>query len=330
MKIPKGLLVPLAIVALAVAGAGAWAVAQGSKRANAIAAAVNGEVIYWSQVDVEVARAAAQFGVDPKSPEFEKQRAEFEKTVIDQLVIQRLIMQEARKRNIVATDKDVDEQIATIKKRLGDEKRFNEALARANLTITVVRDLIRFQLTQRRVAEAAAQVTVTDDEVRKKFDENRSAYDRPSQIKVSHILFRIADKSQEAVAMAKARIAQAKLADGAKFEDVAKQYSEDPGSAERGGDLGGEGGYVSKGTMVKEFEEAAWALKPGETSGLVRTQYGLHIIKVFEVKPAEKGDFEKVKGQIRDQLLQGKREKAFEGWIDQQKKAAKVELFPRK
>ena len=76
-------------------------------------------------------------------------------------------------------------------------------------------------------------------------------------------------------------------------------------------------------------EDAAWSLKPGDTSGLVRTQYGLHIIRVFEVKDAQKADFDKVKAEIRDQILQTKREKAFEGWMDQQRKVAKVERFER-
>lgn len=326
MSVRKLLLVIAAIVVVAAAGVGAWALTTGAKRGTAVAAKVNGDVIYWSQVDAEVSRAAAQFGVDPASKEFEKQRAEITKSVIEQLIAQRLIMQEARRRSFVAADKDVDAQLAAIRQRFPSESEFNAALARNNLTMTALRELIRVQLTQRKVAEVVVQGTVLDEEVRKQFDGNRGLYDKPAQIKISHILFRISEKSQEAVAAAKARIAQAKLADGAKFEDVAKASSEDPGSAERGGDLG----YVSKGTMVKEFEQAAWALKPGETSGLVRTQYGLHIIRVSDVKPAEKAEFEKVKNEIRDQLLASKREKAFEAWLEGQRKAATVEQFARR
>lgn len=325
MTVRKVLMAVAAVVIVAAAGLGAWVLTAGAKRGAAVAARVNGDVVYWSQVDAEVNRAAAQFGLDPKNQEFEKQRTEITKTVVDQLISQRLIMQEARKRNVVASDQDVEAQVATIRQRFPSESDFTAALARNGLTMAGLRELIRIQLSQRRVAENVAQGTVTDDEVRKQFDTNRSAYDKPAQIKVSHILFRIADKSQESIAAAKARIAQAKLSDGAKFEDVAKQSSEDPGSAERSGDLG----YVSRGTMVKEFEEAAWALKPGQTSGPVRTQYGLHIIRVYDVKPAEKAEFDKVKGEIRDQLLGSKREKAFEGWIEQQRKTASIEKFDR-
>ncbi|MBI3998313.1 MAG: peptidylprolyl isomerase, partial [Armatimonadetes bacterium] len=312
-------------IAVGAVGAGAWMLTAGTRRASAVAARVNGEAIYWSEVDVEILRAARQFGIDPAGEEFKKQRAEITKAVLDQIIALRLIRQEARKRGLVASDKDVDEQLAAIRKQFPNEEAFNSALARSGLTLPQVRELIRDQLTQRRVADAVAQGTVTDEEVRKQFDGNRKQYDRPAQIKVSHILFRIGGKADEPVAAAKARIVQAKLADGAKFEDLAREYSDDKASAEQGGDLG----LVPKGKLVKEFEDAAWALKPGQTSGPVRTEYGLHIIRVTAMQPAEQAEFDKVKDEIRAQMLGSKRQQAFEAWLDQQRKAAKVERFER-
>jgi parvulin-like peptidyl-prolyl isomerase len=313
------------VVALGAAGGGAWYLSTQARRGGAVAVRVNGEAIYWSQVDAEVRRAAAQFGVDPSNPEFEKQREQITKIIVDQMVAQRLIMQEARKRHLTATDQEVEAQLAEIVKRFPGKAEFEQALQRNNLTLAGLRDLLRVQLTQRRVAEAVAQVTVTDDEVRRQFDSNRRLYDRPAQIRVSHILVRVADKNQEAVAQAKVKVVQARLADGAAFEDLARQYSEDPGSAPQGGDLG----YVSRGTLVKEFEDAAWALKPGQVSGPVRTQYGLHIIKVTDVRPAQAADFARVKEQIRQELLASKREKAFEAWLARVRQGAAIEQFPR-
>jgi parvulin-like peptidyl-prolyl isomerase len=326
MNTRKVLVAVAIVVVVAAAGVAAWTLRGSARRGNAVAATVNGDAILWSQVDAEVARAAAQFGIDTKSADFEKQQVEISKAVLDQLIGARLVLQEARRRNLQATDKDVDEQLESIKKRFPTDADFNSALTRNGFTLASLRDVVRVNATQRRVADAVAGGTVTDAEVRAQFDKNRAQYDQPAQIKVSHILFRASEKEQEALAQAKARIVQAKLADGGKFEDLAKQYSDDKASAERGGDLG----FVSKGTLVKEFEDAAWALKPGETSGLVKTQYGLHIIRVFEVKEAAKADFDKVKDQIKEQLLAGKREKAFEAWLDQQRKTAKIEHFERK
>jgi parvulin-like peptidyl-prolyl isomerase len=326
MRMRNVLMVGAVLVVVTAAGAGAWVLRSRMQEASAVAAVVNGEAILWSQVDAEVARAAAQFGMDPKSAEFAKQRAEISKAVVDQLIGTRLILQEARRRNITASEQEVNEQLEAIRKRFPSEAEFATALERNGFTLASLRDIIRTTLVQRRVAEAVAPGQVSDEEVRKHFDANRAQYDQPAQIKVGHILFRIAEKDQEAVAQAKARIVQAKLADGAAFEDLAKQYSDDRASAERGGDLG----FVTRGTLVKEFEEAAWSLRPGQISGLVKTQYGLHLIRVYEVKAAAKADFDKVKGQIREQLLAARREKAFGAWVEEQRKSAKIERFERK
>lgn len=325
MSMRKGLLVTAIVVVVAAAGVGAWVLRSTARRATAVAATVNGEAILWSQVDAEIARAAAQFGIDTKSPDFEKQRAEIGKAVLDQLIGSRLIMQEARRRNLVASDREVEEQVDAIRKRFPTEAEFDTALARNGFTLASLRDVLRVNVTQRRLADVVAPGTVTEEEVRRHFEANRTRYDQPAQIKVSHILFRIGEKEQEPLARAKARIVTARLVEGATFEDLARQYSDDKSSAERGGDLG----FVPKGTLVKEFEDAAWALKPGQTSGPVRTQYGLHIIKVYQVKDAQKATFDQVKNEIREQLLASKREKAFEAWLNEQRKAAKIERFER-
>lgn len=326
MDMRKTLMAVAIVTAVAAAGVGAWVLRTRMQQAAAAAAVVNGEVILWTQVDAEVSRAAAQFGIDSKSADFEKQRAEISKAVVDQLIATRLILQEARKRNIAATEKEIDDQLDAIKKRFPTEAEFATALTRNGFTLASLREAIRANITQRRVAEVVAPGQVSDEDLRRQFEANRAQYDQPAQIKASHILFRIAQQDQEAVAAAKAKIVLAKLADGAKFEDLAKQYSDDRVSAERGGDLG----FVARGTLVKEFEDAAWSLKPGETSGLVKTQYGLHLIRVYEVKEAVKADFSRVKDRIREQLLAERREKAFGGWVEEQRKAAKIERFERK
>lgn len=315
-----------AAVVLAIVGGGAYALTGSARRGTAVAATVNGEPIYWSQVDAEMKRTAASFGVDPSSPEFDKQRKDLEKAVVDQLVVGRIVVQEARKRNLTVPDKDIDEQIETIRKRFPSPAEFDTAMQRNGFTPATLRDAIRISLTQRRLAEAVAPVTVADDEIRKQFDANRGQYDKPEQRRLSHILLAVREKGMESVAQAKAKIVQARLADGAKFEDLAKQYSDDPGSAQRGGDLG----FVGRGSLVKEFEEVAWSMKPGDTSGLVRTQYGMHIIRLHEIRAAEKGDFDKAKEQIREQIAGERRGKVFEAWVEQQRKTAKVERFERR
>jgi foldase protein PrsA len=175
------------------------------------------------------------------------------------------------------------------------------------------------------VGEAVVTASVTEDEMRAHFEANRAQYDQPPQINIAHMLFRIDEKGHEAAAQAKVRIVQARLADGASFEELAMKYSDDAESAAQGGSLG----YVNKGTLAEEFEDVAWALKPGQIGGPVRTLYGLHLIKAYGVKPAQKADYDQVKVRVREHALQSKRKKAFDAWLDEQWKAAEIERFNR-
>ncbi|MCR4404109.1 MAG: tetratricopeptide repeat protein [Candidatus Acetothermia bacterium] len=125
-----------------------------------------------------------------------------------------------------------------------------------------------------------------------------------------------------AEAKARARIEEIKrqLDAGADFAELAKQYSEDEGTAQKGGDLG----WFQRGQMVKEFEEAAFALQVGQLSGIVRTQYGFHIIKLEDRRPAS--TFEEVKDQVRSAYLSEKKEDQFTKWYQQTRDAATVEI----
>jgi peptidyl-prolyl cis-trans isomerase C len=124
-------------------------------------------------------------------------------------------------------------------------------------------------------------------------------------------------------ARAKAEAALARVRKGEDFAAVAREVSEDPGSAPRGGDLGAFG----KGQMVPPFEQAAFALPAGQISGLVESPFGFHVIKVQERLPAGEIPFEPVKGQIKDHLAQTRREKAVDDLVRGLKEKAKIETY---
>jgi peptidyl-prolyl cis-trans isomerase D len=142
-----------------------------------------------------------------------------------------------------------------------------------------------------------AKMTVTTQEVEAAYQSNIQTYSTPEQIRASHILFKTEGKDEAAVKkVAESVLAKAK-APGADFARLAKQYSEDS-SKDAGGDLD----YFGHGRMVKEFDDAAWALKPGEISGLVKSQFGFHIIKLTDRKAAAQRTLAEVRPQIEDQL----------------------------
>lgn len=147
-----------------------------------------------------------------------------------------------------------------------------------------------------------AKVAVTDAEIQAQYTSNMAIYSTPEQVHVRHILLKTDGKDDAKVKTeAEGILAKAK-APGADFAKLATQYSQDEGSKDKGGEYD----FFGKGTMVKEFEDAAWALKKDEISGLVKTQFGYHIIKLVEKREANTKPLADVKAQIDDQLRWGK------------------------
>jgi peptidyl-prolyl cis-trans isomerase D len=162
----------------------------------------------------------------------------------------------------------------------------------------------------------ARGITVPEAELRKYYDENVSRYTQAEERRASHILVK-ADKDAPAADRAAARAKADKLlaearANPARFAELARTGSDDPGSAAAGGDLG----FFGRGAMVKPFEDAAFAMKPGEISPVVETDYGFHVIRLDAVRGGERKSFESVRGaildEVRRQLAQGKYAEAAE------------------
>ena len=141
------------------------------------------------------------------------------------------------------------------------------------------------------------RMTSSPEEVEARYKESIQTYTTPEQVRASHILFKTEGKDEAAVRKT-AEGVLAKVKGGGDFAALARQYSEDEGSKAQGGDLD----FFGRGAMTKEFEDAAWALEPGQTSDLVRTPFGLHIIRVAAKRPAATRPLQEVRLQIEDAI----------------------------
>ena len=153
------------------------------------------------------------------------------------------------------------------------------------------------------LAQLRQTIPVTDDELKALYQQNIQQYEVPNRVHAEHILFlTVGGKTDAEIEEIKKKaedvLAQARKK-GANFEELAKKYSEDPGTKTKGGDLG----WILQGQTVPEFEKAAFSLNKGEMSGLIRTQYGFHIIKVLDKETAHTKPFDDVKDSIRAPLL---------------------------
>lgn len=156
------------------------------------------------------------------------------------------------------------------------------------------------------------QANLSDAELQKFYDENKDKFKHGDQIKASHIL--VKDEAQ-------VKEVQAALQKGDKFEDVAKKYSVDS-AASKGGDLG----WFGKGSMLPEFEKAAFALNEGQVSAPVKTKFGVHIIKLTGKRAAGVMPFADVKDQIKQAVMPTKQKEVFDKLKDELKKSAKYSI----
>ncbi|MGH9162020.1 MAG: SurA N-terminal domain-containing protein, partial [Vicinamibacteraceae bacterium] len=140
-------------------------------------------------------------------------------------------------------------------------------------------------------------ITVSPQEAQQHYKDNIKQYSTPEQVRASHVLLET-EGEDEAKVRKQAEGLLAQIKKGADIAAIAKKYSDDPGSKDKGGDLG----YFGRGAMVKEFDDVAFSLKPGQISDLVKSQYGFHIIKVVDKKPAATQPLKAVQNQILEQL----------------------------
>ena len=162
-------------------------------------------------------------------------------------------------------------------------------------------------------------IQIPEDVLKKQYQDSIQQYQVPNQVHVQHILFKTVGQTDAEVAETKKKaedvLKQARK--GAKFDELAKKYSEDPGSKDKGGDLG----WIRQGQTVPEFEKEAFSLAPGQISDLVRTQYGFHIIKVLEKQTAHTKPFDEVKDSLRTQAMLNQAEKQATDIVDQLSRA---------
>jgi peptidyl-prolyl cis-trans isomerase C len=166
--------------------------------------------------------------------------------------------------------------------------------------------------------EIEGKVGITDDEIETYYKGHEDEFTNPESVKARHILLKVpegADDKAWQEAGSKAEDIKKKLENGEDFVELAKKYSDDPGSKNKGGDLG----FFTKGRMVPEFESAAFSLKPGELSDPVKTKFGYHIIEVKEKKAASTKTLTEVQAQIRQTLQREKQQQLQDKLIEKLK-----------
>lgn len=272
-------IVAVVICLLALTGCGKQgAKTEAAKDTSPVLALVNGAAITQKQFEAELKNLPPQLQPMAQSPEGRSE-------LLESMIIKEIVYQDAEKQGLTKTP-EYAERLDDIKKKLLVEMNLKKKLE--------------------------AEIKLSDDELKKVYEQYKDKFKAGDQIRASHILVKDEKTAQDV---------EGQLKKGGNFADLAKKYSSDS-SAAKGGDLG----WFEKGKMVPEFDAAAFALKDGETSGIVKTNFGYHIIKVFGKRPAGYTPFDEVKEQIKAAILPTKQQEVFQKMKVELKKSAKIEI----
>jgi peptidyl-prolyl cis-trans isomerase C len=299
---------------------------------STIIAKGKGFEIKRSQLDDDVVRAKSQLAASgrPVSPD---QTALMEQQILDQLINVQLLKAKATDADRAAGKAAAEKRLADVKTKLGSDEAFKRQLTLMGATQDEVLAKWAEALTAEAVLKRELKINITDADAKKFYDDNPSRFEQPEMVRASHILLTTRDPATGSELSDEKKAAKHKEIEGLlkrarageDFAKLAKEYSEDPGSKDKGGEY-----KFPRGQMVPEFEAAAFSLKTNQISDVVTTSFGYHIIKLSEKIPAQKVDYAKAASDIKDGLAAQAMQKAFPDYIKGLRKEAGVDILDEK
>lgn len=282
------------------------------------AATVNGQGVPLTEYNQRVEAMKNQYVQMMRTAITDDLLSVIKKNSLDGMIEREILLQAAKEKDFEVEKSVIDAELQQLKeKNFGnDEKAFFEALRKANLTVSSLREQLMNDKMIEKLREqlTAEKVKITEEQQKKYYAENNAQFSKGEEVKASHILVKDEKQANEIYELA---------SKGEDFAELAKKHSTDTGSKDNGGDLG----FFQKGQMVPEFETAAWKLKNSEISKPVKSQFGYHIIKRIDFKPAENKTYEQAKTEIAEKLRKEKEPEIIRDFVKEQRSKAEVKIF---
>lgn len=296
---------------------------------SGIAVLVNDEPITTYDVDKE--QEALAKGLEGRPAPDEAGKAQLRQVAINSLINKKLIEQKIRELDIKVADEEVRQAIEDVKRSNNlTQDNLKEALAARGISFDEYKAQIKEQLERLRLIslEVRSKIQISEKEMREYYEANAEKFQVDEAFHARQIFLPISPDATEEERKRTEQAAGKILAEarsGADFAGLARKYSKDPSAAE-GGDLG----YLKKGELLPEFDDALAKLKPGELSGLIRTTAGFHIVKLEDIRQGKKQSFETAKPEVEDILYKKRSEERFNQWIEELRKNASIDIREKK
>ena len=284
-------------------------------------ASVGGVAVTQEQFDNIWKQAEAQYASQTGAPPFPKEgTAQYDQlraSIVNYLVQNELIKQQAADMNVTVTQKQLDDRVTQITKQVGGQTKLDALLKKQGVSAAELRTQLEAQMLQEAVkAKVGESAKVTDAQIKAYYNDpaNKSQFVVADTVDARHVLVdskAVADKVQKLLAADNS---------DANWKKVAAKYSTDPGSKDKGGSLGS----FPKGRMVPEFEKVAFSIKPGTVSAPVKTQFGWHVIEVTKKTPGSSKTFDQAKSMIEQSLKYQLQTKAWDTWLADAEKTADI------
>jgi len=319
MKIGKTILAGTAAVFLCVS-------AQAGV-ADRIAAVVNNEVITLSELNNAFEPYLERFTANYQGPDREKALGETKTALLNRMIDNLLMEQESRKTGVTVRNEEVTDAINDMQKqRKISPEEFREAMQREGITLDAYRKDIRDQLVRLKLIrrDIKSKVAVTDEEIGEYYRKHREDYDGKEAVRIRQILLLLPKEENPAVKeklRADADAIHKRLLNGEPFEPLSAKFSQGPAAAE-GGDIG----YIEKGMIHSEVEDAAFSLPLNQISGVIESSVGFHIVQVVDRRGAGIKAIENVREEIREKIDREKMEKKFGEWVVELRKKSHIEI----
>ncbi|MEC8957287.1 MAG: peptidylprolyl isomerase [Nitrospinota bacterium] len=270
-----------------------------------------------------------------------KEKTSIVKDLIEKEIVRELINQQGKKEKLVLDNKMIETELESLRSAYSSGDEFNNALKTRNINLEDIKKSMQIDLNARQLlnAQIKGKINISNEDVKKYYEENKSKFQRPEAYHARHILAAYfppeALRNQTIKELKKnkeffARMAEEKidkvieeLKKGADFKELAKNQSDDESSRETGGDLD----YIYKGIFDESFDEAAEKLNPGEISEKIKTRFGFHVIQLIEKKPPELATFDEMKPGIQKHLFLEEAKKQVASYIEELKQTASIETF---